>query len=95
MLGGKFFNDTYPDGQWLSPESVREGSIYTGNDGDPLTPGIPSMDGMYRLPYNESKMPSIPAQPISYGDALNLLRKLAGTYSARWGTLQCPPYFFS
>ena len=78
--GGDSPNTAYPRGQWLPADGVVEGSVYFyANEGDPLTPGIPSLDGMYRLPYNESRLPGIPAQPISYGSAMELLRRLGGT----------------
>ena len=47
-------------------------------NGDPLTPGLPATAGIYRRPVNESKLPSIPSQAISYGDAMELLRRLGG-----------------
>lgn len=58
---------------------MQEGSIlYSANVGDPLTPVLPSTKGIYRRPVNESELPKIPAQAISYGDAMELLRRLGG-----------------
>lgn len=74
-------NATYPRDLWVPPNGVQEGTILFGPDlGDPLTPGLPSIDGMYRRPYNESHLPKVPAHVISYGDALELLGRLAGQY---------------
>ena len=69
----------YPNGWWLSPSGVQEGSIlFSSNFGDPLTPVLPATKGMYRRPVNKSDFPKIPAQAISYGDAMELLRRMGG-----------------
>ena len=34
--------DVYPDSWWLPGTGVQRGTLYTGTDGDPLTPGYPS-----------------------------------------------------
>lgn len=70
-------NDTYPNTRWTSGDAVPERPAAT-NFGDPLTPGIPSIDGMYRRPKNMTALAAIPTQPISYNDALYLLRQLKG-----------------
>ena len=77
-------NDTYPHTLWVPPNGVQEGSILFGPElaGDPQTPGIPSVEGMYRRPVNESKLPKVPAHVISYGDALELLRNLTGKFTS-------------
>lgn len=59
---------------------MQEGSILYGANGDPLTPVLPATKGMYRRPVNETELPKIPAQAISYGDAMELLRRLGGNY---------------
>ena len=46
--------------------------------GDPLTPGFPSVDGIYRNPLNKSGLPTIPAMAMSYGDAKEILRRMKG-----------------
>ena len=46
--------------------------------GDPLTPGFPSVDGIYRNPINKSGLPTIPAVAMSYGDAKEILRRMKG-----------------
>ena len=72
-------SDTYPNAPWMSKDAVFSKSVLEGN-GDPLTPHLPSIAGMYRRPRNESNLPSIPAQPISYEDALKLLSRLKGEF---------------
>lgn len=34
--------DVYPNSWWLPGTGVQRGTIFTGPDGDPLTPGYPS-----------------------------------------------------
>ena len=57
--------------------------------GDPTTPGYPSKPGVPRAPTNGST-PSIPSLPISYAEALPLLRALNGhgpnasSFPERW-----------
>ena len=48
--------------------------------GDPLTPGYPAVDGIYRLPLNHSGLPTIPANAMSYGDAKEILRLMKGKF---------------
>ena len=73
-------NRVYPEDWWLPPTGVQEGSILFGPYlGDPLTPVLPATDGMYRRPYSDAELPRIPAQPISYGQAEELLQRLGGT----------------
>lgn len=72
-------NQVYPNSWWLPSDGVQEGTILYGSyNGDPLTPVLPASKGMYRRPVNESELPKIPAQAISYGDAMVLLRRLGG-----------------
>lgn len=73
--------------------------------GDPLTPGFPSIDGIYRQPLNESGLPTIPAFALSYGDAQEILRRMKGEYHTAfskfffWSYLQrwtnCRQNYFS
>ncbi|KAJ7380079.1 hypothetical protein OS493_010787 [Desmophyllum pertusum] len=70
-------NDTYPNTPWTSGDAVFEKPVGI-NLGDPLTPEIPSIDGMYRGPRNMTNLAPIPSQPISYNDALVLLGQLKG-----------------
>lgn len=90
----------FPDGPMLPSTGLQRGTVMIG-DGDPLTPGLPSIgnvlfcmmeyhvimyewvcliitDGVARSSYEEAMdrgiVPSIPVQPISYGDALVFMR---------------------
>ncbi|KAK3080499.1 hypothetical protein LTS18_000773, partial [Coniosporium uncinatum] len=69
----------YPEGPARQPSSVQRGSVqYLATaPGDPTTPGYPSLPGAPRQPANHST-PSIPSLPISYLDALPLLKALNG-----------------
>ena len=68
---------TYPNTFWASKTAVFSKTL-TRRNGDLLTPNLPSITGMYRNPRNETELPKIPAQPISYEDALYLLSRLKG-----------------
>ncbi|KAF3038674.1 hypothetical protein E8E12_007485 [Didymella heteroderae] len=72
-------NKTYPDGPAREPSSVQRGSVQflSFAPGDPTTPGYPSKPGAPRLPVDHA-IPSIPSIPISYEDALPLLKALNG-----------------
>nr|AJD23164.1 glutamate carboxypeptidase [Onygena corvina] len=69
----------YPDGPARNPSSVQRGSVQflSNGAGDPTTPGYPSNPG---CPREDPKqfIPSIPSLPISYEDALPLLKALNG-----------------
>ncbi|OQU99187.1 hypothetical protein CLAIMM_04856 isoform 2 [Cladophialophora immunda] len=67
---------TYPDGPARNPSSVQRGSAGT-LPGDPTTPGYPSKPGVPRVDPHGST-PRIPSLPISYADALPLLKALNG-----------------
>lgn len=70
---------TYPDGPARNPSSVQRGStqFLSSLPGDPTTPGYPSKPGVPRTDGNLS-IPRIPSIPISYRDALPLLKALNG-----------------
>lgn len=60
--------------------------MWTGN-GDPTTPGYPSTNNAPRLNYTQTQdvllskgfpLPTIPIQPLGWGDAQPLLRAIAG-----------------
>ncbi len=78
---GFFKGDVYPEGAYRSKWGVQRGStmdmpVYPG---DPLTPGWGSEPGGRQLELSEAKtLPTIPVLPISWGDALPILRNLAG-----------------
>ncbi|KAL1853682.1 hypothetical protein VTK73DRAFT_8880 [Phialemonium thermophilum] len=71
--------EPYPDGPARQPSSVQRGStqFLSVAPGDPTTPGYPSKPGVPRGP-TEKYIPSIPSIPISYQDALPILKALNG-----------------
>ena len=71
--------EKYPKGPARQPSSVQRGSaeFLSVAPGDPTTPGYPSKPGVPRGP-TESYIPSIPSIPISYEDALPILKALNG-----------------
>ncbi|HTR21107.1 MAG TPA: transferrin receptor-like dimerization domain-containing protein [Gemmatimonadales bacterium] len=78
---GYWSDDTYPAGPMRPDEGVQRGSVLDMPiaAGDPLTPGWASVPGTRRLSIAEATtLPRIPVLPISYGDALPLLRQLRG-----------------
>ncbi|KAH9892042.1 Zn-dependent exopeptidase [Xylariomycetidae sp. FL2044] len=70
---------TYPDGPARNPSSVQRGSVefLSVAPGDPTTPGYPSKPGVPRQPTDDI-IPSIPSLPISYTEALPILKALNG-----------------
>ncbi|KAK1059425.1 hypothetical protein LTR74_012649 [Friedmanniomyces endolithicus] len=93
MVGGVIYSDPgddgeiteengykpYPDGPARNPSSVQRGSVeyLSVAPGDPTTIGYPSLPGAPRQS-TEGKIPDIPSLPISYAEALPLLRALNG-----------------
>ncbi|KAI9697139.1 MAG: hypothetical protein M1820_007874 [Bogoriella megaspora] len=71
--------ETYPAGPARNPSSVQRGStqFLSIAPGDPTTPGYPSKPGVPRQPVRGA-IPSIPSLPISYKEALPLLKALNG-----------------
>ncbi|KKY14828.1 putative glutamate carboxypeptidase [Diplodia seriata] len=69
----------YPEGPARNPSSVQRGStqFLSFAPGDPTTPGYPSKPGVPRDEV-KGKIPSIPSLPISYADAVPLLKALNG-----------------
>ena len=70
---------SYPDGPARNPSSVQRGSVQYLSiaPGDPTTPGYPSLPGVPRQ-NTSGAIPDIPSLPISYRDALPLLKALNG-----------------
>jgi N-acetylated-alpha-linked acidic dipeptidase len=71
---------TYPEGPYRPEHGVQRGSIMDMpiHPGDPLSPGFGAKTSR-RLAMSEAKtLVKIPVLPISYGDALPLLRNLRG-----------------
>ncbi|HEX6099010.1 MAG TPA: M28 family metallopeptidase [Thermoanaerobaculia bacterium] len=78
---GYFAGDVYPAGAYRSDQSVQRGSVadMPVYSGDPLTPGVGATKDAKRLDRSEAvTLTKIPVLPISYGDALPLLRHLGG-----------------
>jgi N-acetylated-alpha-linked acidic dipeptidase len=78
---GYFRGDVYPKGGYRNENSGQRGSVadmplYSG---DPLTPGIGATENAKRLAVKDAPtITKIPVLPISYGDALPLLKALGG-----------------
>ncbi|XP_021494191.1 aminopeptidase NAALADL1 [Meriones unguiculatus] len=84
-------SETFPNSWGLPPSGVERGSYYE-YFGDPLTPYLPAHRSSFRLDrHNISGFPPIPAQPIGFEDAKDLLCNLNGTSApASWqGALGC------
>ena len=78
---GFFVDDVYPKGPMRPWQGVQRGSVMDmpTYPGDPLSPGWASEPGSRRLSIAQAQtLAKIPVLPISYGDALPLLRNLAG-----------------
>jgi len=78
---GYFEGDVYPAGPMRPWQGVQRGSVMDMPvyPGDPLSPGWASEPGSRRLTIADAQtLAKIPTLPISYGDALPLLRNLAG-----------------
>ena len=78
---GYYQGDVYPKGAYRNDHGAQRGSVadmplYAG---DPLTPFIGATKNAKRLPIKEAAtLTKIPVLPISYSDALPLLRSLEG-----------------
>lgn len=75
---GYRMGDTYPHGPWRSASSVQRGSVQFNSlcAGDPLR-AASDMDSFERCGYESNQLyPSIPVLPISWEDALPLLRAI-------------------
>ncbi|XP_020020372.1 aminopeptidase NAALADL1 [Castor canadensis] len=84
-------NETFPNSWGLPPSGVERGSFFK-YFGDPLTPYLPAFHSSFRLDLNNiSGTPPIPAQPIGFQDAKDLLCNLGGASApVTWqGALGC------
>lgn len=78
---GYFRGDVFPDGPMRPRSAVQRGSVQYlfVYPGDPLTPATPALENADRLPQAEAgNIPRIPSQPLSYGDASQILSRLRG-----------------
>jgi len=78
---GYFRGDSYPAGSWRPDQGAQRGSVADVPlyPGDPLTPGVGATPEAKRLPLSEARtLTKIPVLPISYADALPLLKALSG-----------------
>src|SRR4051794_1284945 len=69
--------DVYPVGPMRPANGIQRGSVMNPN-GDPSTPGYPSVARAKRISPSQMEVPHIPVIPISYGNASELLRGLMG-----------------
>ena len=80
--------DVYPKGPFRMEQGVQRGSVLDMPmyPGDPLTPGYGAKPGVKRLEIADAPtIMKIPVLPISYGDALPLLKALEGPVApAKW-----------
>ena len=80
--------DVYPKGGWRSEHSAQRGSVadMPVYPGDPLTPGVAATKDAKRPEFTKAQtLTKIPVLPISYGDALPLLKALGGPVApAAW-----------
>ncbi len=78
---GFYQGDIYPEGQYRPEYGVQRGSVMDMpiHPGDPLTPDIGATEEARRIPLKEADtLTKIPVMPISWGDALPILRNLRG-----------------
>lgn len=71
---------TYPDGWNLPGGGAQRGNVLNLNGaGDPLTPGYPAKEYIYRSKLEDGVgLPKIPVHPIGYHDAIHLLKNMGG-----------------
>ncbi|MCA1591441.1 MAG: M28 family peptidase [Acidobacteria bacterium] len=78
---GYYQGDVYPKGAWRNEYGAQRGSVadMPTYPGDPLTPGVGATKNAKRLDIkNAPTLTKIPVLPVSYSDALPLLRALDG-----------------
>ncbi|HUP61790.1 MAG TPA: M28 family metallopeptidase [Thermoanaerobaculia bacterium] len=85
---GYTLGDVYPKGAWRNEHGAQRGSVadMPFYPGDPLTPGVGATPQAKRLEIASAPtLTKIPVLPISYGDALPLLRAIGGPVApAEW-----------
>jgi N-acetylated-alpha-linked acidic dipeptidase len=78
---GYFQGDVYPKGAYRSENGAQRGSVMDMpvRSGDPLTPGYGATKDAKRIDRKDADvLTKIPVLPISYSDALPLLRTMGG-----------------
>ena len=78
---GYYQGDVFPLGPYRPEQGVQRGSVMDMpiHPGDPLTPGWGALKGAKRLRREEADViTKIPVLPISYGDALPILKAMTG-----------------
>lgn len=85
---GYYQGDVYPEGPYKNEYGVQRGAVMDLPlfPGDPLTPGYGATDDAKRLAIEDSPaLTKIPVLPISYHDALPLLKAMTGPVApASW-----------
>ena len=85
---GYFQGDVYPKGAYRNENGVQRGSVLDMPlyPGDPLTPGYGAKGDVERLSIEEAPtIMKIPVMPISYANALPILKALSGPVApASW-----------
>lgn len=85
---GYFQGDVYPKGAYRNENGVQRGSVADMPvfPGDPTTPNVGSVKGVKRLDRkNAPTLTKIPVMPISYAEALPIIRNLGGAVApANW-----------
>lgn len=85
---GYFQGDAYPKGGWRNEHSAQRGSVadMPVYPGDPLTPFVAATPSATRPEFTKAEtLTKIPVLPISYGDALPLLKAIDGPVApAAW-----------
>jgi N-acetylated-alpha-linked acidic dipeptidase len=85
---GFFQGDVYPKGAFRGDSGAQRGSVMDMpiHPGDPLTPNVGATANAKRLDMKDVEVfTKIPVLPISYSDALPLLRSLGGSVApAEW-----------
>jgi N-acetylated-alpha-linked acidic dipeptidase len=92
---GYFLGDVYPQGGWRPERGAQRGSVadMPVYSGDPLTPGVGATENARRLDVKSAPtLTKIPVLPISYADALPLLKAMGGPVAPEdWrGSLPIP-----
>ncbi|HEY3128095.1 MAG TPA: M28 family metallopeptidase [Acidobacteriota bacterium] len=85
---GYFQGDVYPKGAYRNDSGAQRGSVadMPVYSGDPLTPFVAATENAKRLALKDTPtLTKIPVLPVSYGDALPLLKALEGPVApAEW-----------